>query len=175
MKKICSDDPLVHYKNSTVSPDRTKAEIDGVLAEWQVKDVHWHWDMEHNDVYVQFKLDEVIDELPVAVVIKVECPIVWDKAKPRGRPPQPERINWRVSMRAMWWFIKTNLEMAYVRQSQKTIAFLPYIKTTEETTLKDLIVPRLQRLQEIAALPESPPEKQDETKIVDVEGCIRRG
>jgi len=153
MKRIYSDDPLVHYKNSTVNPERTKAEVDMILAQWSVKDTHWHWDPEHNEVYVQFKIEETMKDLPVLAVIKVVCPTVWDKASPRSRPPRNEQINWRVSMRAMHWFIKTHLEMAYVMQSEKIRAFLSHVKITEDQELGDLVVPRLGQIQELAALP----------------------
>ena len=164
--KIYSDDPLVKYKDTSVSPERTKAQIDGILAEYQVKDIHWHWDMEGNDIYVQFKLDEVIDGLPVSVVVKVECPIIWDRERPRGRPPTPEQINWRVSMRAMHWFIKTHLECAYAMQSSRTVAFLPYVQG-RRGLLKDLIIPRLS---EYAALEQKEsPEHPKQVKIDVIE------
>jgi hypothetical protein len=38
----------------------TKSEIDGLFAKWGVKDVYWHWDPEHNDVFAQFKIAEEI-------------------------------------------------------------------------------------------------------------------
>ena len=56
MVKIYSDDPYVHYKDSEISPERTKANIDGVLAEWQVKETFWHWDPQHFNISVQFKI-----------------------------------------------------------------------------------------------------------------------
>lgn len=164
--KIYSDDPLVKYKNSTINPERTKAEIDGVLAEWQVKDVYWHWDPQHNDVFVQFKISESIDGLPVNVAVKVACPIVWDHARPRARPPTPEAINWRINMRAMWWFIYNSLNMAYVMQSDKVTAFLPYIAGGDgNKTLRDWIIPKLAKngVPELDVLP-----GQKNSRVVDV-------
>ena len=167
MAKIYSDDPLVHYKNSAITPERTKAEIDGLLAEWQVKDTYWRWNPAQNDVFVQFKIDEKINDLPTSVVIKVVCPIVWDRENKRGRPPRPEQINWRISMRAMWWFIKIHLEMAYVIQSEKTTAFLPWIVSSDgQHTLKDTILLRLQEIQDMPALPEPTPEQVN--KILNI-------
>lgn len=158
-KKIYSDDPLVHYQKTTLSPERSKSEIDGVLAEFQIKDVHWHWDPLHNLIYVQFKLNEVVNGLQVDVAARVDCPTIWDKAKPKGRPPTPEGINWRVSMRAVWWFIKTHLEMSMVMKSSKVAAFLPNIVAGKDKTLKDIIIPRINQFQ---ALPEYQDKRQDE-------------
>jgi len=56
----------------------TKSEIDGLLAKWGLKDVYWHWDLEHNDGFVQFKIVEEIDGLPLQVSAKVEAPAIWD-------------------------------------------------------------------------------------------------
>jgi len=154
-QKIYSDDPLVHYKNSAVNPERTKAEIDGVLAEWQVTDVYWHWNPQANDIYVMFKINETIKGVPLKVSVRIDCPIVWDKARSRRRPYTLEQVNLRISMRAMWWYIKTHLEMAYVTHSSKTVAFLPNIAGVREgQTLKDIIIPRLVDIQNLVALEE---------------------
>jgi len=170
MVKIYSDDSLVHYKNSEIAPERTKAEIDGILAEWQVKDTYWRWNPTQNDVFVQFKIDEKINGLPTSVVIKVACPIIWDREKPKSRPPRLEQVNWRVSMRAMWWFIKTSLEMAYAMQSQKTVAFLPWITSSDgQHTLKDTILSRLSELQDLPALPEPSPEQVEKILTIPKE------
>jgi hypothetical protein len=170
--KIYSDDPLVHYKNSTINPERSKAEIDGLLAEWQVKDILWHWDIPHNNVYLQFKIEETINSIPTSVIVRIVCPIIWDKERPRARPPRLEQINWRISMRAMWWFIKTHLEMAYVRQSEKTRAFLSYIAVSENRTAGDIIIDRLQKFK---ALETTFQNKEEEPRmtVIDPNGSIR--
>ena len=165
MAKIYSDDPLVPYKTTTISPERTKAEIDGILAEWQLSDYHWHWKPEQNDVYVQFLLEEKVDEVLIKVTVKVVCPIIWDRENKKGRPPRPEQVNLRISMRCMWWFIKSHLEMAYVTQSSKTAALLPYIASADGHTLKDLIIPRLS---EFEALPSPNEERKQLSKIITI-------
>ena len=68
-------------------------------------------------------------------------------------------------MRVMYWFIKSHLEAAYLLQSSKTAAFLPYIASKDgEKTLKDLIIPRMNELPQLAALP-----AQLTRKVIDVE------
>jgi hypothetical protein len=143
IRKIYTDDPLIKYTTTTIPPDRTKHEIDGVLAEYEVKDVYWHWDLEHNNVYVMFKIEEIVAGLPVLASARVDCPTIWDKAKPRGHPPKPEQVNWMVSLRAMHHFIYTHLNAAYAMQSSKTVAFLGYIQNVDGKQLKELIIPRL--------------------------------
>ena len=165
MTKLYVDDNLIAYKSTEIKAETTKAEIDGLLAKWQVKDVYWHVDWEHNDVWVQFKLNEIIDGAPVSVPIKVVCPTIWTRKKGKA-----EAVNWNVSMRNMWWFMKTHLETAYAMQSDKTVAFLAYIATSENHTLKDLIIPRLQRLGEIAALPSREDERRQAAKIIEANG-----
>lgn len=163
--KIYSGDPLVHYATTELSSERTKAQIDGILAEYQVKDVLWHYDIPR-EAYVIFKIEETINERPVKVGVKVVCPAIWDRERPRARPPRLEEINWKVSMRAMYWFIKTHLETAYAMQSGKAVAFLPFIQSSNpEKTLKDYILPRLS---EYTAL-EAKIAQTENNKIVDAE------
>jgi hypothetical protein len=72
--KIYSDDPNLPYKTTRLKALYTKSEIDGLFAKWGVKDVYWHWDPEHNDVCVQFKIVEEIDGIALDVSAKVEAP-----------------------------------------------------------------------------------------------------
>ena len=68
-------------------------------------------------------------------------------------------------MRVMYWFIKSHLEAAYLLQSSKTAAFLPYIASKDgEKTLKDVIIPRMNEVQQLAALPDKPAQR-----VIDVE------
>ena len=160
--KVYTDDPNLPYKTTKLRALYTKSEIDGLFAKWGVKDVYWHWDPEHNDVFVQFKIVEEIDSLPLQVSAKVEAPTIWDH-KTRSKA---ESVNWDISMRVMFWFIKSHLETAYLLQSSKTAAFLPYIASSDgERTLKDVIIPRINEVQKLAALS----ERRDENKVIDVE------
>ena len=151
--KIFSDDPNLPYKTTKLKALYTKSEIDGLFAKWGVKDDYWRWDPEHNDVFVQFKIEEEIDGLPLQVSVKVEAPSIWDH-KTRSKA---ESVNWDISMSVMYWFVKSHLEAAYLLQSSKTAAFLPYIASNDgQKTLKDLIIPRMNEVQQLAVLPESP-------------------
>lgn len=161
MNKIYSDDPNLPYKTTKLNALYTKAEIDGLFAKWQIKDVYWHYDPEHNDVFAQFKIVEVVEGLAIDVAAKVEAPIIWEH-KTRNKA---ETVNWNISMRVLFWFLKTHLEAAYLRQSSKTAAFLPYIMASDgQTTLKDILIPRLQQLEKFKALPEA---RIEENKIIE--------
>ncbi len=159
--KIYSDDPNLPYKTTKLKALYTRSEIDGLFAKWGVKDVYWRWDPDHNDVFVQFKIAEEVDGVPLEVSAKVEAPTIWDH-RTRSRM---ESVNWDISMRVMYWFIKSHLEAAYLLQSSKTAAFLPYIASKDGATLlKDILIPRLNEVQQLAALPERKAER-----IIDVE------
>jgi hypothetical protein len=159
---IYSDDPNLPYKTTKLKALYTKSEIDGLFAKWGIKDVYWRWDPEHNDVFVQFKIAEEIDGLSLQVSAKVEAPSIWDH-KTRSKA---ESVNWDISMRVMYWFIKSHLEAAYLLQSSKTAAFLPYIASKDgRSTLKDVIIPKMNEVQQLAALPENPVPR----KVIDVE------
>ena len=110
---------------------------------------------------MQFKISEDIDGVPLQVSAKVEAPSIWDH---RTRS-KAESVNWDISMRVMYWFIKSHLEAAYLLQSSKIAAFLPYIASKDGgKVLKDVIIPRLNEVQQLAALPE-----QTMRKVIDVE------
>jgi hypothetical protein len=159
--KIYSDDPNLPYKTTKLKALYTKSEIDGLFANWGVKDVYWHGDPEHNQVCVQFKIVEEIDGTPLDVSAKVEAPAIWDH-KTRAKA---ESVNWDISMRVMYWFIKSHLEAAYLLQSSKTAAFLPYIASSDGAkVLKDIIIPRMNEVQQLAALPQ-----QTMRKVIDVQ------
>lgn len=140
--KLYTDDREVPYKNTTINPLGSKSDIDGILAKYGIKKVAWNWDLEHNDVFCQFEISEIINNKEVSPVIRVEPPRIWTK----GNRNRKEEINWEVSMRVMFWFIKSHLEMSYLLQSGKTIQFLPYIQVTEKKTLKDVILPKISQV-----------------------------
>ena len=96
------------------------------------------------------------------IAAKVEAPVIWNH-KTRSKV---ESVNWNISMRVMYWFIKSHLEAAYLLQSSKTAAFLPYIASRDgEKTLKDVIIPRLNELQRLEGLEYKVLEKD---KVIDV-------
>ena len=146
--KIYSDDSEVPYKTTKINAQRTRADIDGILAKWGIKKVAWNLDPNNNVVELQFQISELIDDRTVEPVVKVEPPRIWQKAT-RNRKGQ---VNWDVSMRVMFWFIKTHLEMAYLMQSDKTTQFLPYIQVSETKLVKDVLVPRISFVKDLQAL-----------------------
>ena len=162
--KIYSDDPNLPYKTTKLKALYTKSEIDGLFAKWGVKDTFWRWDPEKNDVFVRFKIFEEIDGKFVEVFAKVEAPAIWDrKTRSKG-----ECVNWDISLRVMFWFIKSHLEVAYLLQSPKTAAFLPYVTIGASShTLKDNLLSTLNEVKQLAALELKP--DRDESRIIDVE------
>ena len=154
-KKIYVDDRDVPFKKTKITPQNTKADIDGILARWGIKKVAWHFDLEHNICSLHFELPyEKFGSTELNPVISLEPPRIWNK---RYRS-KPEHVNWRISMRILHWFIKETLAMSYAMQSQKAVAFLPYIETNEGQTIKDLIIPRLNLIKAL-------PDKTDEDAI----------
>ncbi len=106
-----------------------------------------------------FKIEETVNDIKVQVSVKVDCPVIWDRAKPKGRPPTPETINWDVSLRAMYHFIYTHLNTAYAMQSSKAIAFLGYVQGTDGKQLKDYILPQLSMLDPTISKPRNIEDK----------------
>jgi hypothetical protein len=76
-------------------------------------------------------------------------------------------------MRVLFWFLKSNLESAYLLQFDKTTAFLPWIASEDgKTVLRDVILPRLGKISEFEALPTEDQvrdqEKRQAAKIIDI-------
>jgi len=165
--KIYTDDRLVPYKNTTIDPLSTKAEIDGLLARWGIRQVFWDWNPEKASVVLLFKLPETFGNVQPGV--RLEPPRIWTK----GNRRRNEEINWAVSMRVLFWFLKSFLESAYLMQFDKTTAFLPWIVGSDgKTLLKDVIIPRLNHISEFQALPSEDQVREEEKrmakKIIDI-------
>ena len=151
--KIYSDDHSLPYKTTKLKALYTKGEIDGLFAKWGVKDVYWRWDPEGHDVYAMFKIKEEVDGVPVNVSARVDCPVIWNH-KTRAKA---EDVNWNISLRVMYWYVKSHLEAAYLLQSSKAAAFLQDLAGKDDRrTLKDLIIPHIGDIQKMAALPKMP-------------------
>ena len=174
LQKIFSDDPLLKYKDTEIDALRTKAQVDGMLAEYGTKDVWWHWEkeaVEKNEpasIFVRFVIEEVIEGVPINVAVKVDCPVIWDRGNKLARKPENriEKVNWDISMRALHWFIYTHLNSAYAMRSSKTVAFLPFIQGAHGKSLKDLILPRLSEYQ---ALEDKTPQDRKPASVIDAE------
>jgi hypothetical protein len=158
--KIYTDDPLIKYTSTTVKADRSKQLIDAVLAEYQVKDVWWHYDLPR-EAWVRFKIEEEINGAKISVGVRVDCPTIWNRARTKRQPRTPEQINWDISMRAMYHFIYTHLNAAHAMQSGKAMAFLAYVVSGENTQVKDVILPRLEEMRKYAALEAQPQQKEE--------------
>jgi hypothetical protein len=143
MTQIFSNDPVVPYKTTKINPLTTKAEIEGLLARWNIKKYAWNWDPENSDITLNFQVTEIIEEKEVNVVVQLECPHIYDK--PSRRNPKLQ-INWQVSMRVLYWWLKPHLEYHYLSQSTKLAMFLPFIQGSNGKTLEKTLVPRLSQI-----------------------------
>lgn len=160
--KIFTDDPLVAYTTTTISAERTMQEISAILRQYDVIDIHWHYKPEGNDIFVQFGIEEIIDGIPVKIAAKVVCPMIWNKANSHKRNPadRVEHVDFDVSMRAMYWYIKSHLENAYAMQSSRVAAFLPDMVTPTGKRFFDEMKENLDRYKPLEDKPESHREVQ---------------
>jgi hypothetical protein len=140
MTQIFTNDPVVPYRNTTIPALTTKSEIDGLLARWGIKKSAWDWDLENGKVTLNFQVNEVIEGKEVQVVVELAAPKIYDK--PNRRNPKLT-VNWRVSIRVLYWWLKSHLEYHYLSQSSKTAMFLPFIQGTNGKTLEKMLIPRL--------------------------------
>lgn len=163
--KIYTDDPRVKYAKTTISPERTKQEIDSKLREYGTYDVAWHWRPEVNDVFVAFTIEEIIDGRNAKVTAKVVMPTLWDKGLKNARTPERriESVNLAASMRTMFWYIKSNLEVSYAMQSSRVAAFLPDLITSNGNRYFDNLKDRLDQFKALESQPEAP---QREVEVI---------
>jgi len=129
--KIYDTDREVYSRTTSINPDRTKGEIDGILARFGVRDVWWRYDIKHNDVILRFILPK--ERFDKELTVELEPPRIWHKHK------KGDFINWKASMRNLYWYILTHLSQAYVMQSSKFTEFLPHILNREGKKLVDII------------------------------------
>jgi len=163
-KKLYSDDRDVPYSTTKILPIKTRSDIDAILARWGITKVMWEFDIENNNIQLAFELPyEKFGDANINPVIKLEPPRIWNKKKRN----KPETINWQISMRILHWYIKDSLAMSYAMQSQKAVAFLPYIQTSTTETVKDVLLPRLSLLK---ALPDPNNKKTIDVEYTSAEG-----
>jgi hypothetical protein len=157
--KVYSDDPRCPYKTTHLTALYTRTEIDGLLAKWGIKKSGWNWEPEANLIYIEFQYEEEIEGVRVSPVIRVEAPVIWDHRTRKNA----EAVNWNISLRVMWWFIKTHLEASFLWQSHKTVAFLPHIVTGKQPDqiLARKILLNLEKIQNMPALESYHPAAQE--------------
>jgi len=134
--KIYDNDPEVYARTTNIKPERTKSEIDGVLARYGIKESMWRWDMKNDDVFLIFKVP--IGKLKGSGLenasVRIEPHPIWHKR--RGKD---DVINWKATMRNMYWYVWTHLSQAYVNQSGAFHEFLPHILNQDGKKLGEVI------------------------------------
>jgi len=151
MGKIYVDDPYLPYKSTKLSAAQTRMEIDGLFGKWGIRDTLWHWDPEKLEVYVRFQIEETIGGLLTKTAVRVDCiPVYYHQ------PKSGVEVSWAISMRVMFWYIKSHLEAAYLYKISQVAAFLPDLMHEDgKRTVKDFVPQFLNKLSEISALPEA--------------------
>jgi hypothetical protein len=163
MTQIFSNDPVVPYKTTEINPLTTKAEIDGLLARWGIKKSAWDWDLENNRAVLNFQITETIDGKEVNVVVELKCPLIYQK--PTKRNPKLT-VNWRMSVRVLYWWLKSHLEYHYLSQSSKTAMFLPFIQTANGKTLEKRLIPQLGEIAQAQLMDNSAAVEPDTEKAL---------
>lgn len=162
-KKLYRSDKKLPYRSSKIGPERSKEAIDKCLHSWGITKTAWDWALDENRVILQFELSEHFQDLEgqdveMPVVITLKPPTVWMR--------NGVDIDWRLSMRLFFWYIKNMLAMAYAMQSSKTVAFLAHIQVSPTETLQDIVMPNLTKIQQLKALPT--PEEAEQ-RVIDAE------
>lgn len=156
-EKIFNNDSNLPLKSTTKRPMDSRRDIDGELAKWGIKRVMWNWDLDNGLCEITFELPkEKFHDVEMSPAVRLTPPIVWRK---KGRYKAAE-IDWRLSIRLLYWYIHYQLAWVYANQSSPIVAFLPHIQTGKDKTVKDTIIPMLSNLK---ALPGN-----EQPEIIDV-------
>ena len=159
--KIYCDDSNLPLKSTTKRPIDSKRDIDAELARWGITKTMWNWDLSRSsgcEVSFQLPKDKFYSsDIPLGV--RLTPPLVWKK-KRKGKPHE---IDWRLSIRLLYWYIHYQLAWVYANQSSPVVAFLPHIAVNGDTTLKDVIIPQMDNLKAL------PLNERKKTTIFPVE------
>jgi hypothetical protein len=120
--KIYDKDPRVPYQHTDISALMSKAKVEGILAEYGISDHGWHWRPEEDGIFLMFQLEDTINGRKAYNTVKIEAPQIWHKG-----PQKKEVLNWNVSMRVLYWYVKSHLEAAYLMGKSRTSELLPNV------------------------------------------------
>ena len=160
IKKIFADDSNLPYKTTKISALDSQRDINGILARWGITKVMWDWDLPNNKVELSFMFNEMFQGYQVNPAVRLKPPTIWRQKG--NKYNKVEEIDWKLSMRIFFWWIKNQLAMSYALQSEKILAFLPHVVVDTETTVQDIIIPRLGSIKKLKALPL-------DSKVINVE------
>ena len=159
--KIYNDDSNLPLKSTVKRPIDSKRDIDAELAKWGITKVMWDWDIENGKCEIAFQLPPdkfYTSEIPLGV--RMKPPIVWQKRGKNSR--KPHEIDWRLSIRLLYWYVHYQLAWVYANQSSPVVAFLPHIAVSGEKTLKDVVIPQIENMK---ALPRT--VEEDEVILIE--------
>jgi hypothetical protein len=102
------------YENTTVDPDKTKADIDRLLRGYGVSAIQWTTDYQNNQVKLAFKVEAEISGVKKIIGLQLEPPTFAKKRRsynPRtGKNEEVYAPNWAQSMRLLYYWLKAKLE-----------------------------------------------------------------
>jgi hypothetical protein len=150
-ERIFNNDANLPLKSTTKKPIDSKRDIDGELAKWGITKVMWNWDLDNGQCEIVFQLPkDTFYDSDIPLGVRLKPPLVWEHRSKRSRKP-PE-IDWRLSVRLLYWYIHYQLAWVYASQSSPVVAFLPHIAVDREKSVKDVVIPQMEHLR---ALPTS--------------------
>jgi len=142
--KIFCDDSNLPLKSTTKRPMDSKRDIDAELARWGITKTMWDWDLSRStgvEVAFQLPRDKFYNsDIPLSV--RLTPPIVWK----RTRKGKSAEIDWRLSIRLLYWYIHYQMAWIYANQSSPVVAFLPHIAVSGNETVKDRVIPQMENL-----------------------------
>lgn len=153
--RIYTTDRNIPFKSTRLSALESKADIDGLLARWGIKQYEWIWDPDNERIELRFQIREMVKDIDgieneILPIVIFKCYPIWNKKT--NRKYKEDSINWSVSMRAMFWGLKASLLKAHLFQTSKARQFLDHIEIpgSQGKTIGDVLV---HNMSELKALP----------------------
>lgn len=119
------------FANTSVDPDKSRAEIDKMLQEFGAEAVNWTTDWKNNRVNLKFLLETEFEGVKKKIGIDITPPIFasehrsWNAMS--GRHERVVAPNWAQSMRLLFWWLKSKLEAVTFGLSSAEQEFLSQV------------------------------------------------
>lgn len=141
--KIFNTDPELPYTKTRISAEGSQRDINSVLARYNITTILWKTDYDNGHVELAFQFGSKFLHVDTPELsVRIKPPTIWMK-KGRGYN-KTEEIDWKTSMRILYWYLKNKLAMVFAMQSSPISAFLPHIVVDgQKTTVEEVILPKL--------------------------------
>lgn len=149
----------LYAKQTMVSTERSKAEIEKTLRRYGATGFGYGWDETTNRAMITF----AFKTRQVRIFMDLPCKSTVEKSFKRRSSPERLEKAWertcRQSWRALVLVIKAKLEAVESRISTFDIEFMPFLVMPNGSTFGEMVIPKIETALETGRLPLLLPER----------------